>query len=159
MSTAARKARKRARRSGIVAQSFDDGPMIPTRFQHPVKEGTPAILRRENQPRPIFGNGMGVAPTRNGITSKVAKRLRSYIAPETANFRKGNEPKLTAPEPVNEDPKPYRVGRKRFSIYDVLNRFHEEVSGELVWSPRKGYAQDQAEYGHDGNIPPVEYVR
>lgn len=52
------------------------------------------------------------------------------------------------------------MGRKRYSIYDVLNRFHlaNDIDAEAIWSPRKGYAQDMASYNHDGVIPPVETV-
>lgn len=123
MSTAARKARKknndRLRAMGLAPEAL--------RLLKPVKEYTPIIDRAENKPQRFH----------DGTRTTSAARKRIMSAAEVLfgdNDVDDNETKL--------DPKPYRVGRKRYSLDDAA--MYEE--DDIQFSPRKGYATDPVLY-------------
>lgn len=152
MSTTARKARKRE--NALLRSTAGLGPI---RYQHPVKELTPVHERVENQPRQIFGKGATSEPTRYGLSKKAARRLAAHVVPSLQERIHGTVEAATEytqanPTTVaasNLDPKPFRVGRKRFASPQEVKDLAWPVSSseDIVFSPRKGFDQDRALYG------------
>lgn len=148
MSTTARKLRKR---ENVLRRSLEG--LEPVRYQHPTKISTPVHERIENQPRQIFGKGNGGEPTRYGLSGKAARRLAAHVVPSLQErihdtVEAATEYTQTNPKPSevsNLDPKPFRVGRKRFATQnDIVS---DEYPGDVIFSPRKGFDQDRALYG------------
>jgi hypothetical protein len=128
MSTTARKARKRnnarLRALGITPESY-------AMLHKPAKVATPITERIENQPRQIFGKGPQNGATRFGFTHAASRRL---------GLTGGSTPNTGADTVHHKiDPKPFRIGRKRFAYADL-------PEGEAVFSPRKDFEQDRALY-------------
>lgn len=123
MSTTARKLRKR---NGL-------------KFVHPTKELTPIHERIENQPRNV------VQPDghmRYGVSTRGRKRLNGAAQRLIEGKLEGEQLAL--------DPKPFRIGRKRYSLDELADRSIESEAGQAaVFSPRKGYAADSAAYTLD----------
>lgn len=94
----------------------------------PVKEYTPIIDRAENKPQRFH----------DGTRTTSAARKRIMSAAEVLfsdNEVDDSDTKL--------DPKPWRIGRKRFAMFSDMGA--DEF--EAVFSPRKGYAVDPEAYG------------
>lgn len=94
------------------------------KFVHPVKVGTP-LEQRSSQP--VMRTNGDFSPSR-----RKAARLDKQIAVR-------DKVEVNPREALPLDPKPYRVGRKRFA---TLN----ETAGEGEFSPRKDFNQDRAVY-------------
>jgi hypothetical protein len=127
MSTAARKARKR--QNNILRSTAGLGPVA---YQHPVKEYTPIIDRAENKPQRFH----------DGTRTTSAARKRIMSAAEVLfsdNDVNENDTKL--------DPKPWRIGRKRYTLEELADRSIESEAGQsAVFSPRKGYEAQPEPY-------------
>jgi hypothetical protein len=124
MSTTARKLRKR---NGL-------------KFVHPSKVATPIYERIENQPAP-HSNGHG--GTAMGLTGRARKRL-SEAAERLLEERAASDD--TASEP-QLDPKPWRVGRKRYATGQEALQDHPGDRDNVVFSPRKDYSPAPSDYG------------
>lgn len=108
-------ARKLRKRSGL-------------KFVHPTKVGTP-LEQRSSQP--VFRPNGDFAPSRRKA-AKLAKQIAVRDSVE-----------VNPSEALPLDPKPYRVGRKR---YATLREALSDMTGEAVFSPRKDFNQDRALY-------------
>lgn len=131
MGNAARKDRKR-----IVRRQLELGSLDMARdhqFQHPVKVKThmhPTQARDFAKARDRIGQQQ-MAQYLTDIQSPI-KPVNPLLETDWEAHKERNKPL---------DPKPYRIGRKRYSFEDT-----SELEGEVIFSPRKNYQQDELLY-------------
>lgn len=134
MSTTARKARKR-NNSKLRAIG-----LTPAQFQHPVKTPTPIQERMANRPH---AHSDGHGSQTNGLTSRARRRLsdaaKALLEERAASDDTAAEPQL--------DPKPWRVGRKRYATGQEALQDHPGDRDNVVFSPRKDYSPAPGDYG------------
>lgn len=78
---------------------------------------------------------------RTGIghsSHRARKKLKGYADITTLS---------TPSEQLELDPKPFRIGRNRYTIADA-QRVTDAEAEKLIFSPRKNYAQDEEAYLH-----------
>jgi len=111
-------ARKLRKRSGV-------------KFVHPAKVGTPL---EDRSSQPVMRPNGDFAPSRR----KAAKLAKQIAVRDAVEFNPS--------EALPLDPKPYRVGRKRFATSGEGYNEALQNEGELVFSPRKDFNKDRAVY-------------
>lgn len=166
MGNAARKERKRNRRLTIdlIESGWMQTPLPP--FQHPAKVGTPFGDRAISQYRDDDGSvrssrrhlkkllgymeASAYLPT-GPFHQEVDGSINKFEYIEEAKRIEQGHPSLiagnAAPEQGVErlplDPKPYRIGRKRYAIGEEVGA----AEYDMIFSPRKQYDQEADSYG------------
>jgi len=126
MGNAARKARKAA---GI-------------KFQHPVKEGTPLPMR-SSQSRRSKINHMEVL-LQNYTPEALGLDWESHMNRMRHDSQKKQHDE--AELDLELDPKPFRIGRRRFVDYRDAEADDDSLGAKIEFSPRKKYEQDMIRY-------------
>ncbi len=160
MSTAARKKRKLIRRFGLDTK--DNRLAEAHRFIHTEKQGTPFLER-------AIGPGADHKGNQRHSRTQQKRMMQLHLAanpPAQVDYVKNSkgEPldlveeqarivkELIDEQPPTElDPKPWRLGRKRFTTGDVLEmasgNWHDNTTpNDLTLAPRKQYEQDTSKY-------------
>lgn len=139
MGNAARKARKAA---GV-------------KFVHPTKEPTPLPMRRGAPRRQVMQHMDAAikAGIQQGSMPEWARpeEPAEYLTTNPTSTPKKNTKRTTGksnievvPSGAELDPKPYRVGRKRYSRDEAIAA--GGFPNDYILSPRKGYNQDESIY-------------
>lgn len=144
MGNAARKARKAA----------------GTKFVHPTKEPTPLPMRRGAPRRKVARHMETLLNEADGVLPDWARQPKAeYVTSPVKKNKLTKLPKVEAAEPhtaeeieaLNLDPKPWRVGRRRFATALEADEFVDEIDPGgfddlAVMSPRSKYEQDLKKY-------------
>jgi len=96
-----------------------------TKFIHTQKVGTPFLDR-------VVGIGFDHKGNQRASVRQSKRNMRLFAAT------------VDTQPPVELDPKPYRIGRKRYTIAETAKLV--DFDGHLIFSPRKNYEQDQRKY-------------
>lgn len=135
MATTARKLRKLTRRFGL--DTNDTRLAEAHRFIHTKKVGTPYLER-----------AIGPGADHKGNQRPSKKQQKHLLDLHIATL-----PPVQVDEqpPTELDPKPWRLGRKRFTTGDVLEmasgNWHDNTTpNDLTLAPRKQYDQDTSKY-------------
>lgn len=156
MSTAARKLRKRTSRANKLAGKATQSDF----YVHTTKVGTPVMERAIGPSLGSRGNDLMNTQRSKRQLKKRFARLMITNPPKPVVDRLGDPLDLVKeqarildemkPATLELDPKPYRVGRKRYDIVDAIAILNGEDShimpSEIVWSPRSKYEQDSSKY-------------
>lgn len=153
MGNAARKARKREANE-LRAIGFTSESIKPLTFSKQPKVGTP-ILERSTKPV------MRADIVERGTESRRFKKklVNQFMVSDEAQRRSDawSEAYAAEHEVIKDsdllelDPKPYRVGRKRYDIVDARSILYPPydpniMPSEVIFSPRSKYEQDAQHY-------------
>lgn len=152
MANAARKLRKLTRRFGL--DTNDKRLAEAHRFVHTKKQGTPFLDRAVGPGADHKGNAR---PSQTQAKRNMGLHLAANPPAKLEYIKNDKGEPLDLVEEqarimkelvdANLDPKPYRIGRKRYSMADIAANNFEKVEGmQIIWAPRKQYDQQHENY-------------
>lgn len=135
MSTTARKLRKRTRRQfdyPTTEQAKYEGIEHAGPFIHTQKVGTPILDR-------AIGQGADRKGNPRPSVRQMKRNMRLFEAAQQV-------PEVDEQPPAELDPKPYRIGRKRYTVDEANSIWKNPLNEHPVFSPRKNYEDDPSLY-------------